>query len=85
MPCWLKEVLRAKRSVGAGLCSVSSHIREYGWDCVVGDLKALEDRLTPARLCMRLLSTIKTAIQLLLFLHGHVSRVLENFLRVHFS
>ena len=53
MPCWLKEVLRAERSVGAGLRSVSSHIRECGWDCVVEDLKALEDRLMPGTMRMR--------------------------------
>lgn len=30
--------------MGAGLRSVSSHIRECGWECVKEDLKALEDR-----------------------------------------
>jgi hypothetical protein len=39
-----QEVLRAERSVGAGLASLGRHVREGGWPGLLEDLRALEER-----------------------------------------
>ena len=64
--------------MGAGLRSVSSHIRECGWECVKEDLKALEDRSDAGciRKCFVGFPGIECAWKSLSVVHGYATRVL---------